>query len=105
MKLAPLVLAILISLDPPAFGDETKPTTAASVDYARDVAPILTKYCVACHQDGPDGDDAKGELILSSHEALLRGGESGAAIVPGKSEESLLIALVEERRKPKMPPG
>jgi len=47
---------------------------------------------------------------MESHELLLKGGESGAVIVPGKSEESLLVRMIEGRfekdgKKKIMPPG
>jgi len=73
----------------------------APVDFAADVLPVLDRHCTGCHS----GDEPKGELVLESGADVLRGGESGPAIVAGKSAESLLVALVEGRRKPRMPPG
>lgn len=54
------------------------------------VRPVLAQQCVHCH--GPKKQ--RGELRLDSREALLKGGESGPAIVPGKPEESLLIEAI-----------
>jgi hypothetical protein len=65
-----------------------------------DVAAILNKHCVSCH--GPK--EAKGELRVDSHAALLKGGDAGEAVTPGKAHESFLIKLVEHRKKPPMPP-
>jgi hypothetical protein len=61
------------------------------VDYARDVQPILANRCYGCH-----GSKLHlGELRLDRKDHALRGGGSGvAAIVPGKSSESLLIRYV-----------
>ncbi len=78
-------------------GDEEK---AAAPDYARDISPIFRKYCSGCH----NANDREGELSLTSYDALLKGGESGAAIVPGKSSESRLLKLVEKKKEPFMPP-
>src|SRR5436189_69231 len=61
-----------------------------AVDFARDVWPVLRRSCVDCH--GPDKQ--KGELRLDSRAAVLKGGESGPAVVPGKPDESDLIRRV-----------
>lgn len=75
------------------------PVCAADpIDFATDVAPLLEQRCVRCHSS----DKPKGGLSLSSHDALLKGGESGAAIVAGKPDESLLIEMVTGT-KPLMP--
>src|SRR5262249_33513446 len=52
----------------------------------RDVAPILKAHCLKCH--GPN--KPKGKLNLASPRAMVRGGASGPAIVPGKPDESEL---------------
>ena len=43
------------------------------------VRPLLAKNCWACHRQS-----AMGGLRLDSREAILKGGKSGPAIVPGK---------------------
>jgi len=55
------------------------------------VLPLLESRCFECH--GPDSEK-KGDLNLSSRASALAGGESGAAIVPEKPDESLLIQAV-----------
>ncbi|HEX4145872.1 MAG TPA: DUF1553 domain-containing protein [Pirellulales bacterium] len=62
------------------------------------VGPIFASRCLACHKGG----HPKGGLSLTTREGLLKGGESGAAIVPGKPDESLLIQYVSGD-KPDMP--
>src|SRR5437870_1223699 len=67
---------------------------------------IFTEYCLDCH----GAQDPEGKLVVESFETLMKGGESGAVIVPGKSEESLLVKMVEGRiekdgKKLIMPPG
>jgi mono/diheme cytochrome c family protein len=54
------------------------------------VAPILEKRCLHCH----GAETTKGGLSLASRKGLLRGGENGAAVVPGKPDESLLLEMV-----------
>lgn len=65
------------------------------------VRPLLATNCYACHTT-----EESGGLRLDSREAMLAGGMSGPAIVPGKPEESLLIQAVRQSdEKLKMPPG
>ncbi len=57
------------------------------------IRPILVESCLHCH-----GDTKKsGALRIDSREMLLKGGASGAAIVPGKPEESLLIRAIQRQ--------
>ena len=66
---------------------------ADTVDYNRDVRPILAANCYACH--GPDAGDRKAGLRLDERTAALsalKGG--GHAVLPGKSTESAIIARV-----------
>jgi hypothetical protein len=60
------------------------------VTFREDVKPILEASCVKCHARG----QSKGGFGLETREQLLRGGDSGAAVVPGKSAESYLVELV-----------
>jgi uncharacterized membrane protein/mono/diheme cytochrome c family protein len=63
---------------------------AASVDFARDVKPILEATCVECH--GPD--KVKARLRMDSVEALQKGGKSGALLKAGDPENSLIMRRV-----------
>ena len=54
------------------------------------VRPLLATRCYKCHSEKMQ----KGDLRLDSLSRLLRGGESGPALVPGKPAESLLVAAV-----------
>src|SRR5947209_5638457 len=53
------------------------------------IRPILTTNCYSCH-----GELGMAGLRVDSREGLLKGGKSGAAIVPGDPEVSLLIKAV-----------
>ena len=59
---------------------------AQTIEFRRDVAPVLVSRCLECHR----GDDPKGGLNLTEADLAQRGGDSGAAIVAGNAEESLL---------------
>ena len=74
------------------------PAHAAS-DFTRDVHPILAAKCFACHS----GDKRSGGLALDSYADLLKGGRSGAAIMPGESKSSLLLQRVSGVVAPQMP--
>jgi hypothetical protein len=78
----------------------TTPPPARPVTFARDVAPILDHWCVACHS----GKEAEAGLWLDSAAGALRGGDSGPVVVPGNPDDSLLLAKIEHRHRPAMPP-
>ena len=64
---------------------------AANVDFFETkVRPVLVEHCYECHA----GPKARGGLALDSREAMLLGGDNGPAIVPGKSDDSLLIRSI-----------
>jgi len=76
------------------------PLTPAAVEFFESqIRPILAESCYHCHTD-----DEKGGLRVDSRERLLKGGESGPAIVPGDPDGSLLIRAVRHAGgAPKMP--
>jgi hypothetical protein len=64
------------------------------------VRPVLSKNCYACHTNSKLGG-----LELDSREHLLKGGNSGPAIVPGQPDSSLLVQAVRHTHaRLKMPP-
>ncbi|HEY7326671.1 MAG TPA: PSD1 and planctomycete cytochrome C domain-containing protein [Gemmataceae bacterium] len=72
-----------------------------SVDYLRDVKPVLRERCFACH--GSLKQQAK--LRLDTAALIRRGGRHGPAIQAGDAEVSLLIRRITEEHEPaRMPP-
>src|SRR5262245_27529685 len=69
-------------------------------DYASRVAPLFTKYCAGCHNP----KDHEGKLSLESFADLQKGGEHGAAVIPGQADSSRLIRVLTGKAEPKMPP-
>jgi hypothetical protein len=77
-------------------------SSGAIAQEAQDAAvSILRANCVACHGAALQ----MSKLDLRSREAMLAGGERGAALVPGNAEKSRLFRFVAGLEKPEMPPG
>ncbi len=66
------------------------PPAGHSIDFAKEIKPIIEKSCINCHGHGRD----KGGFRFDTRETALKGGDDGVVIVPGKSADSSLIALV-----------
>src|SRR5947209_3734379 len=79
-------------------------TAAASPDFfERKIRPALVEHCYKCHS--ATSEKLKGKLRVDARAALLKGGESGAAVVPGNLEKSLLIeAVLYTNQDLQMPP-
>ncbi|MBA4149521.1 MAG: DUF1553 domain-containing protein [Verrucomicrobia bacterium] len=60
------------------------------IDFAKEIQPILSVSCGNCHGRGK----SKGDFRIDDRATFLKGGDSGPAVVLGKSEKSLLIELV-----------
>jgi mono/diheme cytochrome c family protein len=58
--------------------------------YARHIHPIFDANCVVCH----GAQKVKGHLRLDTYDRLMRGGEDGAVIIPGKPERSILLQRI-----------
>ena len=100
MNTAPrLLLTLLLALSALLVSaQESDPADPAF--FSHQVAPILQKNCFACH--GPLRQ--RGGLRLDSRPAMLVGGDSGAAMVPGSAADSLLFQAVLRKDGLEMPP-
>ncbi len=69
--------------------------------FEKHIRPALAEHCYACHNSTRK---AEGALALDHRDGLLKGGDSGPAVVPGRPEASLLLRLIrheeDERRMP-----
>src|SRR5262245_10766475 len=120
-----IVLTLLLVLKAPTWGDEPqspakkadaslaaqsaiKPEESKSKDagtrplsFIRDVAPVLVRNCIACHN--PKKSESK--YVMTTFAQLAKGGKQGEGmtIVPGKSDESYFIDVILEDADPRMP--
>jgi len=92
-----LVLALvtlIIGVGTPVYAD-------SAPNFNTQVAPILQKNCLACHSSAAK----MGGLVMENFDALMKGGAHGAAILPGKADQSRLIEMLEGKIQPRMPFG
>lgn len=79
---------------------QPKKVPIEKVDFVRDIQPILRDNCYECHA----GSTEEGSLNLGIHARAMEGGDSGEVILPGKSQESLLLQLVSGAEKGRLMP-
>ena len=89
------IFRISIAIFLPAFA------IAQKVDFLKEVQPVFTARCLACHSSGKP----QAGLRIHTRNDLLRGGQSGPAILPGHAEDSLLIQKVTGKHGLRMPPS
>ena len=109
MKNHSLAAALSILVAMTAWPSRTVADPAGMEFFEKKIRPVLAEHCYECHSAG--SKKLRGQLRLDSRAGLLQGGETGAALVPGKPEESLLYAAINHRdqelsmppKKPKLP--
>jgi Protein of unknown function (DUF1549)/Protein of unknown function (DUF1553)/Planctomycete cytochrome C len=67
------------------------PPATHKIDFSKEIKPLFEASCIKCHARGKD----KGGLRIDTRETLLKGGDSGPVVLPGRSGDSLLVALVQ----------
>ncbi len=70
------------------------------VNFEAEILPVLRRNCIACH----NGTKAENHLVLETPQTILKGGDSSAGVVVGKSAESLLLRAAAHLEDPIMPP-
>jgi cytochrome c553 len=81
---------------PDSRSGNARPTEPARVTFATDVSPIVHAKCVRCHGE----KTRKADLDLRTAAGLLKGGESGAVVIPGKPDKSPLYEKVHAGAMP-----
>ncbi|CAN5366499.1 hypothetical protein BH23VER1_BH23VER1_03560 [soil metagenome] len=67
-----------------------QPASAEPVSFAREIRPLVKRHCESCHKP----DKRKGELDVTTHAALVQGGETGAGVVARDPAASLVLESV-----------
>ena len=88
MRSACLLLVALLSASAPA----ADPTPEQAEFFEKKVRPVLVEHCYKCHS--AEAKKPKGGLRVDGRARLLKGGDSGPAVVPGDPEKSRLIEAV-----------
>src|SRR4051794_12336781 len=88
-----LIIAMLTAVVGPATAlAAPAPSMSGAAYFESKVRPVLVANCYQCHS--AKAEKLKGKLLLDSREGMLKGGNSGAAIVPGSPEKSLLVKAI-----------
>src|SRR5262245_10326143 len=80
-----------------------KPSAEDLALYEKQVRPLLAENCYKCHSHA--ASKAAGGLVVDTPAGLLKGGDTGPAVVPGDPDKSLLLKAVRQTGDVKMPPG
>jgi mono/diheme cytochrome c family protein len=86
--------------DKPVAPDHAAKMAESRQLFSRTVRPWLEKNCLECH----GGAKVKSDFNLSTRESLLKGGDKGVAVLPGRAENSPLVKYIRHAEKPYMPP-
>src|SRR5207248_2011607 len=100
-SMRPLLLSLgaLLSLAVPSAAQDPSARSEDAKFFETRIRPLLLESCGKCH----GAEKQRGGLRLDSRAALLKGGDTGPAIIPGKPDESLLMKAVRYEG-PEMPP-
>jgi len=89
-----------------------EPRHAAGADpagvefFEKKIRPVLTEHCYKCHSaEAEKAKKLKGGLHLDTRDGLLKGGESGPAVVAGDPKKSLLVQVLRYAGDTRMPPN
>src|SRR5262249_30980158 len=97
------VSATLAAVSPVASARASDPDPRGIEFFEKKIRPVLAENCYKCHSRR--AKKQQGGLLLDSKSGVLKGGDSGPAVVPGKVDESLLLKALRHRGDLKMPPG
>lgn len=88
----PALLGMTVALSGSAVASEVMPAPSDRVvDYHKDIAPIFEDRCIKCHGEKKQKSDYR----LDNRDDAIGSGTEGQAMVPGNSEESLLVRLLQ----------
>ncbi len=91
-----LACVVLMACSAAPFGEPTfaaDPTPQQVEFFEKNVRPVLAEHCYKCHSH--ESKKVRAKLLLDSRADMIKGGESGTSIVPGKPKQSRLIEAIE----------
>lgn len=92
MRIFPLIVTIFLATACSAGAQTQTPTRADADFFEAKVRPVLIERCFKCHSTA--AKKSKGHLLLDSRDAILKGGDSGSAALPGQPDKSLMLRAV-----------
>jgi len=104
-----VIIAGAVAFCRPVAGQQSVPGSALpeTIEFNRDIRPILSDKCFYCH--GPDKNKREADLRLDTQEGLTGKEGAGAAVVPGKPDDSpvmhRILATDDEKRMPPVATG
>jgi cytochrome c553 len=100
LRIGALVLILSVSGFGVSPASGQAPPGDAETLFEQKIRPVLAGTCLKCH----GGEKVSGGLRLDSRASILKGGDSGPAIVPGEPDESLLVQAIRHEDGLAMPP-
>src|SRR4051794_19381388 len=94
------LLLFALLADDPAPIEPAKLDRKESIDFAKDVRPIIAAKCTVCHS----GKVTENGYDMGTPAGVIKGGKRGAAVSGGKPAESNLYLFASHAKKPIMPP-
>lgn len=86
-----------------AFVHAAEPSSGDGLKFFRErIQPVLVSECYRCHS--AEAKQLRGNLRLDSRAAMLQGGDTGPALVPGQTGESLIVQAINHQDGLEMPP-
>lgn len=74
----------------------------SQINYAEDIAPIFTGWCVSCHSPGGKGYEASG-FDVRTYQSVMKGSKFGPMVIAGRPDESNLVVLINGEAGIRMP--
>ncbi len=82
----------------PFFSVAAAPSDLSQLDFfEKKIRPVLVEHCYECHS--ASAKHIRGGLLLDTRDGILKGGDSGPALVPGNPRDSLLIIGIRHEDK------
>ena len=97
---APVVKILTLLVPLLGFSGGVGNAAADAIDFDRQIAPLFTKYCVACH----NSEDREGDLLLETYNDLMSSQRDHPLVVAGEAEASQLLRVLNGTADIKMPP-